>query len=126
VSTGSIDLSGFEHIFDIHQYRRSRRLSATSGRLKFGKGRPRRGAKVGNPLPRPLLWTKLLALTTYTGRDKFAANRHDKIQEYSKTLTGAVNAGGKHRHAEALLWAKEDKASWEAAAIDEEGIDWVE
>jgi hypothetical protein len=56
VSTGAIDLSGFERAFDIHQYRRSRRLSATSGRRKFGKGRPRRRAKVGNPLPRPLLW----------------------------------------------------------------------
>jgi hypothetical protein len=56
VSTGSIDLSRFERAFDMHQYRRSRRLSATSGRLKFGKGRPRRRAKMGTRL----LWPSSL------------------------------------------------------------------
>ncbi|KAJ7328262.1 hypothetical protein DFH08DRAFT_815768 [Mycena albidolilacea] len=60
-----------------------------------------------------------------TGRDKFREDRHDEIHEYSKTLPGAINAGGKFRKAESLMWAEEDQASWEAAASSEEDVDWV-
>ncbi|KAF8144579.1 hypothetical protein K438DRAFT_1782707 [Mycena galopus ATCC 62051] len=70
--------------------------------------------------------TKLLGITSYTGRDKFRDDRHDAIVDYSNTLTGDVNAGGKFRQAEALLWAQEDQASWEAAAAADEGVDWHE
>ncbi|KAJ7430065.1 hypothetical protein B0H11DRAFT_1943751 [Mycena galericulata] len=69
---------------------------------------------------------KVIGLNVYTGRDKFRDDRHDDIHEYSKTLPGAMNAGGKFRKAEALLWAKEDQASWEAAAAADEDVDWVE
>ncbi|KAJ7758976.1 hypothetical protein DFH07DRAFT_772312 [Mycena maculata] len=34
--------------------------------------------------------------------------------------------GGKFRKAEALLWAKEDQASWEATAVVDEDVDWVQ
>jgi hypothetical protein len=37
-----------------------------------------------------------------------------------------MNAGGKFRKAEALLWAQEDQASWEAAVKAEENVDWAE
>ncbi|KAF7328563.1 Acid protease [Mycena venus] len=69
---------------------------------------------------------KLFGLTVYTGRDKFLEDRHDEINKYSKTLSGNMNAGGKFRKAEAELWAKEDQASWEAAAAGNEDVDWLE
>ncbi|KAJ7632057.1 hypothetical protein B0H17DRAFT_1150005 [Mycena rosella] len=71
-------------------------------------------------------WSKLLGLAAYSGRDKFSDDRHDTIHEYSKTLPGPVNAGGKFRMAERLLWEKEDQAAWEAAAAADENVDWVE
>ncbi|KAJ7824339.1 hypothetical protein B0H13DRAFT_337619 [Mycena leptocephala] len=80
----------------------------------------------GESTPEAPALAKLFGLTASTGRDKFRLDRHDDIHEYSKTLTGAMNAGGKFRHAEALMWAKEDQASWEAAATAEEDVDWVE
>ncbi|KAJ7450133.1 hypothetical protein FB451DRAFT_1186906 [Mycena latifolia] len=70
--------------------------------------------------------SKLLGLTAYTGRDKFRKDCHDKIHEYSKTLPGTINVGGKFQKAEALLWAQEDHAAWEAAATADEDVDWVE
>ncbi|KAJ7913991.1 hypothetical protein B0H13DRAFT_2325839 [Mycena leptocephala] len=48
----------------------------------------------------------------------------DDIEEYSKTLTDAINAGAKFRKAEAIMWAEEDQASWEAAAASDEDVDW--
>ncbi|KAJ7449767.1 hypothetical protein B0H11DRAFT_1928545 [Mycena galericulata] len=69
---------------------------------------------------------KVIGLNVYTSRDKFRDDRHDNIHEYSKTLPGAMNAGGKFRKAEALLWAKEDQASWAAAAAADQDVDWVE
>ncbi|KAJ6528325.1 hypothetical protein DFH09DRAFT_1327727 [Mycena vulgaris] len=69
---------------------------------------------------------KLLGLAAYTGRDKFRDDRHDEIHEYSKTLKGTSNAGGKFRKAEAEMWAKENQASWEDAAAADEDVDWVE
>ncbi|KAJ6563367.1 hypothetical protein DFH09DRAFT_1082421 [Mycena vulgaris] len=69
---------------------------------------------------------KLVGITAYSGRDKFRDNRHEEIHQYSKTLLGPTNAGGKFRKAEALLWAKEDAAVWDAAAAVEDGVDWVE
>ncbi|KAJ7021329.1 hypothetical protein C8F04DRAFT_1195574 [Mycena alexandri] len=69
---------------------------------------------------------KLLGLVNSTGRDKFRVDRHDDIQEYSKTLPDAMNAGGKFRKAEALLWAKENQGPWEAAAASREDVDWEE
>ncbi|KAJ7920221.1 hypothetical protein B0H13DRAFT_2425707 [Mycena leptocephala] len=80
----------------------------------------------GESTPEAPALAKLFGLTASTGRDKFRLNCHDDIHKYSKTLTGAMNAGGKFRHAEALMWAKEDQASWEAAATAEEDVDWVE
>jgi hypothetical protein len=68
---------------------------------------------------------KLLGLGAYTGRDKFRDDRHDEIHEYSKTLKGTMNAGGKFRRAEKLLWAKEDQVSWEAAVASDENVDWA-
>ncbi|KAJ7226491.1 hypothetical protein B0H12DRAFT_1077738 [Mycena haematopus] len=84
----------------------------------------------GEPTPKALnadklAMEKLLGLTTYTGRDKFSDDRHDVIYEFSKTLEGS-NAGGRFRHAESLLWAKEDQAQWEAAAAADEDVDWEE
>ncbi|KAJ7438686.1 hypothetical protein B0H11DRAFT_1935123 [Mycena galericulata] len=69
---------------------------------------------------------KLVGITAYSGRDKFRDDRHDQIHEYSKTLPGTVNAGGKFRKAEALLWTKEDQAFWDAAAAVDEDVDWAE
>jgi hypothetical protein len=73
-----------------------------------------------------LALAKLFGLGAYTGRDKFREDRHEEIDEYSKSLPGAINAGGKFRKAEALLWAKEDQASWNAAAATDEDVDWKE
>ncbi|KAJ7848104.1 hypothetical protein B0H13DRAFT_1906931 [Mycena leptocephala] len=73
-----------------------------------------------------LALAKLFGLGAYTGRDKFREDRHDEINKYSKSLPGAINAGGKFRKAEALLWAKEDQASWNAAAATDEDVDWKE
>ncbi|KAJ7648240.1 hypothetical protein DFH06DRAFT_1476309 [Mycena polygramma] len=75
--------------------------------------------------PAPNL-SKLFGLVAYTGRDKFREDNHDKINEYAKTLPGSANPGGKFRKAEALLWADEDQASWEAAAAGDEDVDWTE
>ncbi|KAJ7148382.1 hypothetical protein B0H12DRAFT_1247040, partial [Mycena haematopus] len=68
---------------------------------------------------------KLFGLAAYTGRDKFRDDRHQEIHEHSRTLAGDMNAGGKFRKAEALLWAKEDQAAWEAAATADENVDWA-
>ncbi|KAJ7216286.1 hypothetical protein B0H12DRAFT_1241859 [Mycena haematopus] len=68
--------------------------------------------------------SKLLGLAAYSGRDKFRDNRHDEIHALSKTFSGG-NAGGNFRKAEAILWAKEDQASWEAAVMCEENVDWL-
>ncbi|KAJ7926090.1 hypothetical protein B0H13DRAFT_1862601 [Mycena leptocephala] len=69
---------------------------------------------------------KLVSLTAYTGRDKFCEDCREDIEEYSKTLSGDANAGGKVRKAQAMLWAKEDQASWEAVAADEKNVNWEE
>ncbi|KAJ7710818.1 hypothetical protein B0H17DRAFT_1190500 [Mycena rosella] len=69
---------------------------------------------------------KLVGITAYSGRDKFRDDRHDDIHEYSKTLPGPTNAGGKFRKAEALLWAKKDTAFWDAAAAVEDSVNWVQ
>ncbi|KAJ7205378.1 hypothetical protein B0H12DRAFT_1080324 [Mycena haematopus] len=68
----------------------------------------------------------LFGLAAYGGRDKFREDHHDEIHEFSKTLPGSSNAGGKFRQAEAKLWAQEDQASWDAAATSEEGVNWAE
>ncbi|KAJ7744798.1 hypothetical protein DFH07DRAFT_963642 [Mycena maculata] len=68
---------------------------------------------------------KLVGITAYSGRDKFRHDRHDEIHQYSKTLPGSTNAGGKFCKAEALLWAKEDAAVWDAEAAVQDGVDWV-
>ncbi|KAJ7622880.1 hypothetical protein B0H17DRAFT_1151545 [Mycena rosella] len=80
----------------------------------------------GEANPEAPALSKLLGLAAYTGRDKFRDDCHDVIHEYSKTLAGISNAGGKFRKAEAVLWAKEDQASWEAAAAAEDDVDWAE
>ncbi|KAF7345155.1 hypothetical protein MSAN_01891700 [Mycena sanguinolenta] len=69
---------------------------------------------------------KLFGLASYTGRDKFRDECHDEIYEFSKTLPSSMNAGGRFVKAEAMLWAKEDQASWEVAATAEEDVDWTE
>ncbi|KAJ7718420.1 hypothetical protein DFH07DRAFT_784953 [Mycena maculata] len=69
---------------------------------------------------------KLFNIAAYTGRDKFRDEHHDEINEYAKTLTGTINAGGKFRKAEALLWAEEDHATWDAAAEATDDVNWVE
>ncbi|KAJ7278015.1 hypothetical protein C8J57DRAFT_1222786 [Mycena rebaudengoi] len=57
-------------------------------------------------------FAKLVGLTAYTGCDKFSKDRHNKIQQYTASLSGKINAGGKFCKAEALLWSREDKLSW--------------
>ncbi|KAJ7729339.1 hypothetical protein B0H16DRAFT_1734278 [Mycena metata] len=74
----------------------------------------------------PQLLSKLLGLATYTGRDKFRADRHDEILAHSKTLPGTSNAGSMFRKAEGVLWAAEPQAAWEAAANSNEGVNWAE
>ncbi|KAJ7291885.1 hypothetical protein C8J57DRAFT_1492358 [Mycena rebaudengoi] len=69
--------------------------------------------------------SKLLGLAAFTGHDKFREDHHDEIHKYSKGLAG-VNAGGKFHQAEALLWVKEDQASWDAVAMDTGDVDWTE
>lgn len=76
--------------------------------------------------PRGPALAKLLGLAAYTGHNKFRDDRHEDIHEYSKTLPGNMNSGGKFRKAEAMLWAKEDQPSWGAAAMAEENVEWVE
>ncbi|KAJ6470690.1 hypothetical protein DFH09DRAFT_1110790 [Mycena vulgaris] len=104
-----------------------RRLSVTSGQLKGRNARPGTTTLPTTPTRgnRSEL-AKLLGLAAYTGRDKFRDDRHDEIHEYSKTLKGTSNAGGKFRKAEAEMWAKENQASWEDAAAADEDVDWVE
>lgn len=81
---------------------------------------------VSTPIAPATALSKLMGLAAYTGRDKFRDERHDEINEFATTVSGA-NAGGRFRKAEAILWAKEDQASWEAgAAACEENIDWEE
>ncbi|KAJ7798829.1 hypothetical protein B0H13DRAFT_2391419 [Mycena leptocephala] len=70
--------------------------------------------------------SKLLGIVASGGRDKFRKDRHDAIEEHSKTLRDPINAGGKFRKAEAIMWAEEDQASWDAAAVSDEDIDWEE
>jgi hypothetical protein len=78
------------------------------------------------PIPEATALAKIFGLTAYTGRDKFCEDHREDIEEYSKTLSDDMNAGGKVRKAQALLWAKEDQASWEAVAKDEKNVDWGE
>jgi hypothetical protein len=80
----------------------------------------------GESSPEAPALAKLLGLTAYSGRHKFGEDRHDEIHDYSKTISGKMNTGGKFRKAEALLWAQEDQTSWEAAAKAEENVDWAE
>ncbi|KAJ7846639.1 hypothetical protein B0H13DRAFT_2407768 [Mycena leptocephala] len=77
------------------------------------------------PVAPAVALSKLFGISASTGRDQFRLERHDEIQEHSKTLSGPVNAGGKFRKAEAELWAREDHALWEDAADDEE-VNWKE
>jgi hypothetical protein len=70
--------------------------------------------------------SKLLGIVASSGHDKFHKDRHDAIEEHSKTLRDPINAGGKFRKAEAIMWAEEDQASWDAAAVSDEDIDWEE
>jgi hypothetical protein len=70
--------------------------------------------------------SKLLGIVASGGHDKFHKDRHDAIEEHSKTLRDPINAGGKFRKAEAIMWAEEDQASWDAAAVSDEDIDWEE
>ncbi|KAJ7033220.1 hypothetical protein C8F04DRAFT_1261026 [Mycena alexandri] len=69
---------------------------------------------------------KLLGLVAYTGRDKFRDDCHNEIHEYSQGLPGNMNAGGRFRKAEAILWAEEDQVEWNAAAASNEDVDWQE
>jgi hypothetical protein len=69
--------------------------------------------------------SKLFGLCASTGRDRFRLERHDEIEEHSKTISGPMNAAGKFRKAEAELWLLEDHASWEAA-VDDEDVNWKE
>ncbi|KAJ7252864.1 hypothetical protein C8J57DRAFT_1519652 [Mycena rebaudengoi] len=71
----------------------------------------------------PAALAKLARIASYTGRDKFREEHHDEIFEYSKTLPSEMNAGGRFRKAEFLLYAQEDQALWEDAAANEE-VDW--
>ncbi|KAJ7170916.1 hypothetical protein C8R43DRAFT_1120643 [Mycena crocata] len=80
----------------------------------------------GESIPHSPALATLLGLVAATGRDKFREDRHEDIQEFSKTLPGTSNAGGKFRQAEAILWAKEDQASWEADAAADKNVDWAE
>ncbi|KAJ7737516.1 hypothetical protein B0H16DRAFT_1730298 [Mycena metata] len=73
-----------------------------------------------------LALAKVFGLATQNGRDKFRQERRDEIRELSKKLPGTTNAGGKSRRAEAQLWVDEDREEWEAAAVAEEGVNWVE
>jgi hypothetical protein len=77
------------------------------------------------PVAPAVALSKLFGISASTGRDQFRLERHDEIQEHSKTLSGPMNAGGKFRKAEAELWAREDHAFWEDAADDEE-VNWKE
>jgi hypothetical protein len=72
-----------------------------------------------------LAMVKVFGLASYTGRDKFRRECHDKINAHSRTLLGPGNASGKFRKAEAELWANEDQAKWECAEADED-VDWEE
>ncbi|KAJ7024999.1 hypothetical protein C8F04DRAFT_1191913 [Mycena alexandri] len=69
--------------------------------------------------------TKLLGIVSRTGRDRFREDRHDEIEEFSRTLPDDINNGGKFVKAEAQLWAKEDPATWEALVAAEEVV-WEE
>ncbi|KAJ7075959.1 hypothetical protein B0H15DRAFT_805905 [Mycena belliarum] len=103
----------------------SNKRTAETNKLKANKKNSKATDTV-DPKAEATAMVKLLGLASYTGRDKFAEDRHDEIHEFSKTLSGDSNAGGKFRKAEALLWDKEDKAVWEAAAALDEDVDWTE
>ncbi|KAJ7106452.1 hypothetical protein C8R43DRAFT_1140573 [Mycena crocata] len=103
----------------------SNKRTAETNKLKASKKNSNTTDAV-HPKAEATAMVKLLGLASYTGRDKFAEDRHDKIHEFSKALPGDSNAGGKFRKAEALLWEKENKALWEAAAALDEDVDWVE
>lgn len=69
---------------------------------------------------------KVFGIVATTGRDAFREDRRDDINECAKTLPGDINAGGKSRQAEALLWKNEDPELWAAAAsaASNEGVNW--
>ncbi|KAJ7889994.1 hypothetical protein B0H13DRAFT_1887758 [Mycena leptocephala] len=90
-----------------------RRLSVTSEGLKISNARQERRHR-HHPIAEAPALSQLLGLVASSGRTKFREDRHDDIEEYSKTLTDAINAGAKFRKAEAIMWAEEDQASWEA------------
>ncbi|KAJ7018302.1 hypothetical protein C8F04DRAFT_1199086 [Mycena alexandri] len=69
--------------------------------------------------------TKLLGIVSRTGRDRFREDRHDEIEEFSRTLPDDINNGGKFVKVEAQLWAKEDPVTWEALVAAEEVV-WEE
>ncbi|KAJ7746142.1 hypothetical protein DFH07DRAFT_963020 [Mycena maculata] len=94
------------------------------GRAALLRGYSKAGVAIQQDVKEAPALAKLVGITTYSGRDN--DDRHDEIHEYSKTLPGTTNAGGKFRKAEALLWAKEDQALWDAAAAVQEDVDWVE
>ncbi|KAJ6534281.1 hypothetical protein B0H19DRAFT_1271998 [Mycena capillaripes] len=79
-----------------------------------------------SPTPEAPALSRLLGIVAYSGRDKFRDDCHNKISEFSKTLPDNMNAGGKFRKAEGILWAKEDQGKWEAAANVDDDVDWVE
>nr|GAT48241.1 predicted protein [Mycena chlorophos] len=69
---------------------------------------------------------KLFGLAAYTGREKWADEHYDEIYAYSQTLSHNMNAGARFCKAKADLWAKENQAVWEAAAVSTDGVDWSE
>ncbi|KAJ7623076.1 hypothetical protein DFH06DRAFT_1481835 [Mycena polygramma] len=106
----------------------SNKRTADKNKLKHTEVKPKHKEDTsdGDSISASSAFAKIFNITSLTGRDKFGLDRHDYIHEYSKTLPGSANAGGKFRKAEAMLWAQEDQASWDAAAADEKDVDWAE
>ncbi|KAJ7618180.1 hypothetical protein DFH06DRAFT_1483410 [Mycena polygramma] len=106
----------------------SNKRTADKNKLKHTEVKPKHKEDTsdGDSISASSAFAKIFNITSLTGRDKFGLDRHDDIHEYSKTLPGSANAGGKFRKAEAILWAQEDQASWDAAAADEKDVDWAE
>ncbi|KAJ6537828.1 hypothetical protein B0H19DRAFT_1078946 [Mycena capillaripes] len=76
--------------------------------------------------PEATALARLVGIVAVSGCNKFRKACRDKIWEFSKTLPNNMNAGGKFRKAESILWAKEDQGKWEAAAkVDDGNADWV-
>ncbi|KAJ7266422.1 hypothetical protein B0H12DRAFT_1068293 [Mycena haematopus] len=94
---------------------------------RTAEGAKRKGPRANTAEPVPVApaaaLSKLFGLTASSGRDKFRVDRHDEIEAYSMTVSGGNN-GAKFRRAEAELWAKEDKESWDDAVEADEDVDW--